>query len=148
MEGMVTLVHSDLPVGAIHKFHDSRQTRSGEGMAATATLNHRIGNRTKAVLPIKIKGTDQAGNTFEELVHTLDLTALGVRLGSVRRELNTLDELTVFYRQRKMQFRVVWTKKMRGTSEFQVGLQSTTNDREAWGLALPDRLAVSRASGQ
>jgi len=33
-----------------------------------------------------------------------------------------------------MQFRVVWTKKMKGTSEFQVGLQALTQEKEAWGL--------------
>ena len=85
----------------------------------------------KAVLPVRIKGKDSTGKAFDELAHTLDVTATGARLGSVRRELNTLDEITVFYRQRKLQFRVVWTKRMKGTSEFQVGLQAVANDKEA-----------------
>jgi len=91
----------------------------------------------KAVLPVRLKGKDSTGKAFEELVHTLDVTASGARIGSVRRELNVDEEVTIFYRQRKMQFRVVWTKKMKGTSEFQVGLRATTQDKEAWGLALP-----------
>ena len=91
-------------------------------------------NRTKAVLPVRIKGKDSAGKAFEELAHTLDVNASGVRLGSVRRELSTGDEVTVFFRQRKMQFRVVWTRKMKGTSEFQVGLQALTQEKETWGL--------------
>lgn len=95
--------------------------------------------RTKAVLPVRIKGKDSAGKAFDELVHTLDVTAAGARLGSVRRELNLQDEITLFYRQRRMQFRVVWTKKMKGTSEFQVGLQAVGQDREAWGLAIPEQ---------
>lgn len=95
--------------------------------------NTRRGNRTKAVLPVRIKGNDSSGKAFDELAHTLDVTAAGVRLGSVRRELNLLDEVTLFYRQRKMQFRVVWTKKLKDTSEFQVGLQAVTQE-EAWGL--------------
>ncbi len=94
--------------------------------------------RTKAVLPVKIKGKDSAGKAFEELAHTLDVNASGVRLGSVRRELNPQDEVTVFFRQRKMQFRVVWTRKMKGTSEFQVGLQALTQEKEAWGLSFAD----------
>ena len=53
---------------------------------------------------------------------------------STRDLLNVLDEITVFYRQRKIQFRVVWTKKLEGTSEFQVGLRAVTRDSEAWGL--------------
>lgn len=108
----------------------------------------RRGKRTKAVLPVRMKGKDGAGRAFDELVHTLDVTPDGVRLGSVRRELNALDEVTVFYRQRKTQFRVVWTRKMPGTSEFQVGLQAVTHDAEAWGLGSPgQKTQHSAASG-
>ncbi len=107
-------------------------------------MTQRRGNRLKAVLPVRLKGKDAAGKSFEELVHTLDVTASGARLGSVRHELNVDDEVTVFYRQRKLQFRVAWTKKMKGTSEFQVGLKAVTQDREAWGMALPEQNASSR----
>ena len=91
--------------------------------------------RTRAVLPVRIKGKDSSGKAFEELVHTLDVTSTGARLGSVRRELTTQDEITIFFRQRKMRFRVVWTKKMKGTTEFQVGLQALTQEKDAWGLS-------------
>ena len=127
----------------------------GDGMSAVSVdTNQRRGNRTKAVLPVRVKGKDNAGKPFEELVHTLDVTRDGVRLGSVRHELNVHDEIMVFYRQRKIQFCVVWTKKMKGTSEFQVGLKAVTQDSEAWGLNVPDfkrqpalQSAVSHASG-
>jgi hypothetical protein len=116
--------------------------------------NQRRGKRTKAVLPVRVKGKDSAGRPFEELVHTLDVTATGVRLGAVRRELNLLEEVTVFLRQRKMHFRVVWTKKLKGTSEFQVGLQAAAQDKEAWGMSFADfrsqpasQPPVSQASG-
>jgi hypothetical protein len=52
--------------------------------------------------------------------------------------LSLLEEVTVFYRQRKNLFRVIWTKKMKGTSEFQVGLQALTQDSEAFGLNFAD----------
>jgi hypothetical protein len=96
----------------------------------------RRGKRTKAVLPVRVKGKDAGGNPFEDLAHTLDVTAKGVRLGAVRHELNVSDEVTLFFRQRKLQFRVVWIKQMKGSSEFQVGLQAVNQDREAWGLNL------------
>jgi len=118
--------------------------------AVSVDTNQRRGNRTKAVIPVRVKGKDSTGKTFEDLVHTLDVTPDGVRLGSVRHELNVLDEITVFYRQRKIQFRVVWTKKMKGTSEFQVGLRAVTQDSEVWGLNFSDfkrQSAVSQASG-
>ena len=107
-------------------------------MGSGSQENQRRGNRTKAVLPVRVKGRDSSGKVFDELVHTLDVTPAGARLGSVRRELNVQDEITVFFRQRKMQFRVVWTKKMKGTSEFQVGLQALTHEHEAWGMTFPE----------
>ena len=106
-------------------------------MSAVERKNRRT-SRTKAVLPVRIKGTDSSGKPFEDLAHTLDVTPTGVRLGSVRRELSQEDEVTLFFRQRKMQFRVVWTKKMKGTSEFQVGLQALTQEKEAWGLGIAE----------
>ena len=86
------------------------------------------------MIPVRVKGQNSEGKPFEELVVTLDVTPDGVRLGSVHHELNLKDELTIFYRQRKNQYRVVWTKKMKGTSEFQVGLKAITQDSEVWGL--------------
>jgi hypothetical protein len=122
---------------------------SGSGI-----VSRRRGTRTKAVLPVRIKGKDSAGVAFEDLVHTLDLNSAGARLGSIRRVLNVLDEITVFYRQRRLQFRVVWTRQLKGTSEFQIGLQAVTSEKEAWGLNLPEQqitsapqVAASQASG-
>jgi hypothetical protein len=103
-------------------------------MKSTAVKTERQGKRTKAVLPVRIKGIDSTGNAFEELAHTLDVTATGVRLGAIRRELPISEEVTLFFRQRKLQFRVVWTKKMKGSSEYQVGLQAVGQEREPWGL--------------
>ncbi|MGA1987602.1 MAG: hypothetical protein ABSG72_15155 [Candidatus Sulfotelmatobacter sp.] len=107
-------------------------------MPSDVSKNHRRGNRTKAVIPVKVKGQDSSGKRFEELVITLDVTPDGIRLGSVHHELSLLEEVTVFYRQRKNLFRVIWTKKMKGTSEFQVGLQALTQDSEAFGLNFAD----------
>ena len=114
----------------------------------------RKGSRSKAVLPVRVKGTDSAGKAFDEIAHTLDVTPAGIRLGSIRRVLNVLDEISVFYRQRKIQFRVIWTRQLKGTSEFQVGLQTVTTEREIFGIALPEFAAqptpapaISHASG-
>lgn len=123
-------------------------------MPSSRDKKQRRGTRTKAVLPVRVKGIDSAGKPFEELAHTLDVTPSGVRLGSIRCELSLMSEVTVFYRQRKMQFRVVWTKKLTGTSEFQVGLEAVVQDKEAWGLSYTDskslfspRPPVSQATG-
>ena len=110
-------------------------------VSSSVEMKQRRASRTKAVLPVRVKGKDSTGNAFEEIAHTLDVTPTGVRLGSMRRELNIAEEVTVFYRQRKMQFRVVWTKKMQGSSEYQVGLQALTQEREAWGLSFAETKA-------
>jgi hypothetical protein len=122
--------------------------------ASDPASNQRRGSRTKAVLPVRLKGTDSSGSAFEDLVHTLDVTPTGVRLGAVRRTLKVLDEITILYRQRKLQFRVVWIKQLKGTSEFQVGLQAIMQEGETWGLGPSESKvqailgkAVSHASG-
>jgi hypothetical protein len=99
------------------------------------------------VLPVRVKGKDSSGKIFDELAHTLDVTTSGVRLGSVRRDLSVQEEVTLFYRGRKMLFRVVWTKHMKGTSEFQIGLQALTQEREAWGISLSEPPVARQATG-
>jgi hypothetical protein len=140
-------------VRAIHTPVNSGQTGRGWMMSESGVgTEQRRGVRTKAVLPVRVKGKDSSGKPFEELAHTLDVAPAGVRLGSIHHELSAPDEITLFFRQRKMIFRVVWTKKMNGTSEFQVGLRAVTQDREAWGLGLAQyrsepTVRASHASG-
>lgn len=88
--------------------------------------------RTQAVLPVRVRGVDAAGATFEELAHTLDLTPVGARLGAIRHSVKPLDTLVVFYRQRRMEFRVIWTRLLDGKHEYQVGLQALSQVKEGW----------------
>lgn len=147
---MVTFVPAPYPSGPFQVEPCQGKLYAAEDFAwGSRQMNQRRKDRTKAVLPVKVKGKDRAGAAFEELAHTLDVTAAGARLGSIRRELNVLDEITVFYRQRKMQFRVVWVKKLQGTSEYQVGLQSLApdKDKEGWGLGQEQQgYSISRLS--
>jgi len=89
--------------------------------------------RTKAVLPVRGFGTDASGNAFEELVHTLDIAPHGGRLAAIHHKLKLLDQLTVQYRQHRMEFRVVWVKLIDNAHEYQVGLQAL-EEKAAWGL--------------
>jgi hypothetical protein len=96
--------------------------------------NRRRQDRIHAVLPVRVRGTDSSGASFEGMAHTLDLTSTGARLGSIRHNLKALDTLTIIYRQRRMEFTVVWTKLLDGKSEYQVGLQAFSQEKEAWGM--------------
>ncbi len=90
------------------------------------------------VLPVRVSGKDSANNPVNELAHTLDITPNGARLGAIRHVLKIGDKLTLQYRQRRIQFRVVWVKPMEGTSEYQVGLEGLGSGAENWGLELPE----------
>ena len=100
--------------------------------------NKRRQDRRKAVLPVRVKGNDIFGEAFDELAHTLDVTPSGARLGGIRREVKMLDQLTVLFRKRKIEFRVVWTKKLDKVAEYQVGLESLSQDGESWGMNIAD----------
>ena len=45
--------------------------------------------------------------------------------------------MTVVYRQWRMEFSVVWIKAI-GKHEFQVGLQTVSQQTDAWGLKASD----------
>lgn len=94
-------------------------------------------NRVKGVLPVRVRGTDKDGQAFDEIAHTLDIAAFGSRLGSIRHELRIADRVTVVYRQRRMEFLVVWTKRV-GTHEYQVGLRAVNQEKDSWGLNSSD----------
>ena len=92
--------------------------------------------RIKMVLPLRVWARDASNKTFHELAHTLDITPVGARLGAIHHSLKPGDKLTVQYRQRKIQFRVVWARALEGTQEFQVGVEAIGG--ESWGLELTD----------
>jgi hypothetical protein len=124
-------------IGAIPIPSSLSHTVSRPHMQATnVKTNRRRQDRIQAVLPVRVRGTDASGQSFEVLAHTLDLTATGARLGSIRRPLKALDTLTIFYRQRRMEFTVVWTKLLDGRSEYQIGLQAFPQEKEGWGMNL------------
>ena len=99
--------------------------------AVSSVDNHRRLDRAKAVLPVKISGNDTSGEAYSELVHTLDVSRNGVRLGSVRRQLEVGSVVVLHYRQHKAEFRVVWTKPLSGTEQ-QVGLKADVQ-KDMWG---------------
>ena len=90
-------------------------------------------SRLKGVLPVRVRGTDKDGRPFDEIAHTLDIAAIGSRLGAIHHELKVSDRLTVVYRHHRMEFLVVWTRLV-GQYEYQVGLQASKQEKDSWGL--------------
>jgi len=99
-----------------------------------ARTNRRRQDRVKAVMPVRVRGTDAHGVPFDVWAHTLDLTPTGARLGAIRHELRKLDTLTVSYHQLRMEFKVMWTKRLDEKGEYQIGLQALS-EKEAWRFA-------------
>jgi len=116
--------------------------------AVSVKTDRRRQDRIQAVLPVRVRGTDASGVSFEALAHTLDLTPTGARLGAIRHQLKALDKLTILYHQRRMEFTVVWTKLLDGRSEYQVGLQAFSQEKEPWGMSFLNSSAqqLERAS--
>lgn len=98
-------------------------------------------SRVKAVLPVRISGNDNSGNSYSELVHTLDITDAGARLGALRQPLKIGSLITLQYKQHRATFRVVWTEPVPGRTEHQAGLEAV-NPRDVWGLGVEFRVQV------
>ncbi|MGA8273815.1 MAG: hypothetical protein WB919_19790 [Candidatus Sulfotelmatobacter sp.] len=105
-------------------------------MQPKVQINRRQQDRKQGVLPVRVRGKDASGVLFEGLAHTLDLTPTGARLGAIRHQLNALDTLVVLFRQRRVEFTVVWTKKLDAQGEYQVGLQMVADEVDPWGLKM------------
>jgi hypothetical protein len=99
-------------------------------------LECRRQTRVRAVLPVRVSGVDIAGAAFQELAHTLEIAPTSARLGGIHYQLKPLDKLVVQYRQRKIEFEVVWAKLLKGTKEFQVGLRNMDQRVDSWALGL------------
>ena len=84
------------------------------------------------VLPIRVWGVDGSGQLFNQLAHTLDISRTGARLGGMRGMLAAGDSLTVQYKQKKAQFKVVWVGRPGSVGERQVGLASLEPDKYIW----------------
>jgi hypothetical protein len=130
-----------LPLCLTHPSYSGSLSSVAHYLRATMQENsmkteRRRQDRIPAVLPVRVRGKDSSGASFDELAHTLDLTPMGVRLGSIRHELKALDTLVILYRQRRMEFKVVWTKLLDGKHEYQVGLQAFSQEKELWGMSL------------
>jgi len=124
-------------------------------MSSVQDKSRRKQDRTRAVLPVRVRGKDASGAQFDELAHTLDITPSGMRLGAIRRELKALDRVIVLYHQRRIEFTVMWTKLVGKHGEYQVGLQMVAQEQQRndpWGLNLahagtPPASRVSAVSG-
>jgi hypothetical protein len=95
-------------------------------------LEKRRSKRSKMVLSVKVL-TDKATH----LVHTVDITHTGARVGSLRTKLEPGTNVCLQRGSKKAQFRISWVRQL-GPNELQVGLQSLELMDNFWGVDLSD----------
>lgn len=73
--------------------------------------------RKKLVLPVKIVGAQES-----QFVHTVDISCAGVRIGSLRSQMEIGTTITLSRGTHKAKFRVAWIREI-GPKEIQAGLE-------------------------
>ena len=97
-----------------------------------ATKRH--SKRTKAVVPVRLW---MAGSKEVHLVHTLDVSRQGVRLGGYRGDMKVGDKIEIQYHQNQAQFRIAWITASKGSLERQIGAECLEPGKQVWGAQFP-----------
>lgn len=98
-------------------------------------MGRRSKNRVKAVLPVRMWGTDASGQPFSEMVHTLDISSHGARLGGFHGNLKVGDTVGLQYRNYQVRHRVCWVKPA-GERDLMLGVESLQPEKEIWSLKM------------
>ena len=93
-------------------------------------LERRKTRRKKMVLPVKVS---MFGST--QFAHTLDITASGARLGSLRSELKPGEIIVLHRGAKKAKFRISWVQQV-NSKELQAGIEALEPRENFWGVDL------------
>jgi putative methionine-R-sulfoxide reductase with GAF domain len=101
-------------------------------------MGERKEDRVKMILPVRLTGKDSEGEPYSLLVHTLDFSRLGARLGGIRQPLRVGETVTLEYKRRRAHFAIRWVGKPGTRSEQQVGVESLEPGNFLW-LDVPNQ---------
>ena len=96
----------------------------------------RQGKRAKTVLPLRV-WLGRSNGDFH-LVHTLDISEEGARVGGVHIELQPGQIITIERGRKKAKFRVQWTKQLR-PNEIRAGIESLEPGKNVWELDISNK---------
>jgi len=96
----------------------------------TRALDNRIARRTKMVVGLRV--SQQAPNL---LVHTLDISSSGARIGALRQWIQPGTALILQRKHTRARCRVMWSRKV-APGEIQIGIKFLGRDSYFWGLDL------------
>jgi hypothetical protein len=94
-------------------------------------------SRTKMVLPLRVWLDERGGEALStQLVHTIDISQIGCRLGGLRTKLSPGQTIALQRGQQKVAFRVIWSKHL-AANENQAGMEALDYGRNIWAMELP-----------
>jgi hypothetical protein len=110
-------------------------TKGAQNLAGSST-GKRHQKRVKMVVPVRLCIQERNGSS-SHLVHTLDVTHGGTRLGGLQCTLTPGMTVEVQRYNKRAKFRVIWVKSPGEKSrETQVGLQCLEPEKHIWGIDL------------
>lgn len=94
------------------------------------------------VLPVKFSLAHES-----LMVHTLDITRSGARLGALRAQLQPGTIIDLQRGQKRAKFRIVWVRQL-ASNEIQAGIESVDLQDNFWGVNLADERPESKEDMQ
>jgi len=102
------------------------------------TLDKRSVRRTKMVFGLKVPQPESQAPDL--LVHTLDISSAGAKIGAVREWIQPGSVLIIQHKHNRAQCRVKWTREI-APREIQIGIEFLDPATEIWGLDLDEDCA-------
>ena len=99
------------------------------------SLKKRVLRRTKMVVGLRIPQSED--NASQLLVHTLDISSTGAKIGSLREDIRPGSVLLVQHGHNRAQCRVIWSRRV-GPTEIQMGVEFLKNGARFWELDLDE----------
>ena len=93
--------------------------------------------RKEIRVPVRIFGTDAAGQIFSEKVFTVNVSRHGVELNGVKAQPNVSEVIGLTYGQNKGHFRVMWVGQVGSPKLGHLGLLSLSPEKPFWDFSLP-----------
>ena len=99
-------------------------------------MDKRKKQRTKMVVPVRLRLAGANPSQATELAHTLDASEDGVRLGGFRGDVNVGDVIEIQHRHERAMFRIIWIRALDKSSEKHLGAECI-DDKNIWDMKFP-----------
>lgn len=104
----------------------------------TKALEKRTVKRTKMVLGLRLCSPNLCSRNL--VVHTLDISSSGARVGALREWIAPGTVLAIQYKHLRAHCRVMWSRTLR-SGETHIGVELERRNAHFWGLDLDDSCA-------